>query len=179
MNSEVGDITMFAGNTIPQGWKICDGSALSKTTYSDLYTFLGGTYGETETTFNLPNFTCGFPIGTGKNTEMKSSFDLGAVGGKTEIHLTEENIPSHSHEMSMIASTSTEYSNTPSENYLSNSNLEPSGPNEIALYNFNGNDKYVATPNLVEIHTNITENTPLSILNAYQTTNFIICVQVS
>ena len=47
----------YAGSTAPSGWFICDGSAISRTTYSDLYTVIGTTYGSGDgaTTYNLPD----------------------------------------------------------------------------------------------------------------------------
>lgn len=53
----VGTTTTFAGNTPPVGWLICDGSAISRETYADLFEVIGITYGEGNgaTTFNLPN----------------------------------------------------------------------------------------------------------------------------
>ena len=48
---------MFAGNTIPAGWLLCDGSAVSRTDYAKLFGAIGTTWGagDGSTTFNLPN----------------------------------------------------------------------------------------------------------------------------
>jgi microcystin-dependent protein len=49
---------MFGGPSIPSGWLVCDGSAVSRTTYSALYAAIG-TYwgvGDNISTFNLPDF---------------------------------------------------------------------------------------------------------------------------
>ena len=48
---------MFAGNTIPAGWLLCDGSAVSRTDYAKLFSAIGTIYGEGDgnTTFTLPN----------------------------------------------------------------------------------------------------------------------------
>ena len=53
----VGTTTMYAGSTPPVGWLVCDGSAVSRETYSALFAVIGITYGEGNgaTTFNLPN----------------------------------------------------------------------------------------------------------------------------
>lgn len=53
----VGTIQMFAGNTIPAGWLLCDGSAVSRTNYAKLFAAIGTTYGagDGSTTFALPN----------------------------------------------------------------------------------------------------------------------------
>jgi hypothetical protein len=53
----VGTTTTYAGSTPPVGWLVCDGSAVSRETYSALFAVIGITYGEGNgaTTFNLPN----------------------------------------------------------------------------------------------------------------------------
>ena len=52
-----GSISMYAGSTAPTGYLLCDGSAVSRTTYADLFTAIGTTYGvgDGSTTFNVPN----------------------------------------------------------------------------------------------------------------------------
>ena len=62
-----GSIIPFAGSTAPTGFLLCDGSAVSRTTYSALYDVIGTTYGEGDgnTTFNLPNFTDRWIAGNG------------------------------------------------------------------------------------------------------------------
>ena len=44
-DTPTGLITSFAGGTAPTGWLLCDGSSVSTTTYSDLYSVIGTTYG--------------------------------------------------------------------------------------------------------------------------------------
>jgi microcystin-dependent protein len=64
----VGDIIMIAGNnTIRDGWIECDGRAVSRTMFPDLFDAIGTTYGagDGSTTFNLPNYSDGkFPEGS-------------------------------------------------------------------------------------------------------------------
>lgn len=52
-----GSIIAFAGNTLPDGYLLCDGSKVSRTTYKKLFDVIGTTYGEGDgsTTFTLPN----------------------------------------------------------------------------------------------------------------------------
>lgn len=52
-----GTIMAFAGNSTPSGFLLCDGSAVSRTTYSKLYAAIGTTWGSGNgsTTFSLPN----------------------------------------------------------------------------------------------------------------------------
>ena len=53
----IGSIKTFAGTTPPEGTLLCDGSAVSRDTYSDLFDVIGTTWGEGDgsTTFNLPD----------------------------------------------------------------------------------------------------------------------------
>lgn len=53
-----GSIIPFAGTNIPDGYLLCDGSAISRTTYADLFAAIGTVYGSGDgsTTFNLPNY---------------------------------------------------------------------------------------------------------------------------
>src|SRR5512139_322818 len=41
----VGEVASFAMSTVPSGWLECNGAAVSRTTYSALYTAIGTTYG--------------------------------------------------------------------------------------------------------------------------------------
>lgn len=52
----VGTILPFAGSSIPTGFLACNGAAVSRTTYSALYSAIGTRYGSGNgsTTFNLP-----------------------------------------------------------------------------------------------------------------------------
>ena len=54
----VGTISIWSTSTPPTGYLLCDGSAISRTTYSNLFSVIGTTYGSGDgnTTFNLPNF---------------------------------------------------------------------------------------------------------------------------
>jgi len=53
----IGCVQAYAGNTLPNGWLLCDGSAVSRTDYAELYAVIGTTYGAGDgiDTFNLPD----------------------------------------------------------------------------------------------------------------------------
>lgn len=57
----VGTVVAFMGQTVPEGWLLCDGSEISRGTYAELFTQLGTMYGEGDgaSTFNLPDLTDG------------------------------------------------------------------------------------------------------------------------
>ena len=62
----VGIVQAFAGTTIPNGWLLCDGSAVSRTTYANLFAVISTTYGSGDgsTTFNLPDLVDKFVEGS-------------------------------------------------------------------------------------------------------------------
>ena len=53
----IGDIIAFYGSTAPEGTLVCNGAAISRTTYSELFGVIGTTAGagDGSTTFNLPD----------------------------------------------------------------------------------------------------------------------------
>jgi microcystin-dependent protein len=92
-----GVINIYAGSSAPQGTLLCDGSAVSRTTYSRLYLAIGTTYGigNGTGTFNLPNLQGRVPVGL-KATEPLFSA-LGNTGGTGAHTLSESEMPSHTH----------------------------------------------------------------------------------
>ena len=80
-NTPVGLISMYSGTTAPTGWLVCDGSAISRTTYATLFGVIGTTYGSGDgsTTFNLPNLKGKVPVGLNSSD---TDFDtIGETGG--------------------------------------------------------------------------------------------------
>lgn len=63
--SPAGMVSAFAGKTAPSGWLKCDGSAISRTLYADLFAAIGTQYGagDGSTTFNLPTQSV-LPLGS-------------------------------------------------------------------------------------------------------------------
>lgn len=74
----VGTIVPYAGPNIPAGWLVCDGNAVSRTTYQQLYSAVGTSWGSGDgsSTFNLPDlrgrFTRGIDGGTGRDPDAGS-----------------------------------------------------------------------------------------------------------
>ena len=88
-----GEIQMYAGSTAPSGWLVCDGSAVSRSTYPGLFDVIGTTYGSGDgsTTFNVPDLSGRVAIGTSR------THALGSSGGEEGHALLSTEIPSHSH----------------------------------------------------------------------------------
>ena len=93
MSEPAGIVLPFAGSTAPQGYLLCDGSAVDRTTYADLFTAIGTVYGagDGSTTFNLPNLSGRVVLG------VSQSHVLGTTGGEATHVLTEQELPAHSH----------------------------------------------------------------------------------
>lgn len=60
-----GVVIPYANATAPSGWLICDGQAVSRVTYADLFALIGTTYGagDSVSTFNVPDLRAKFPMG--------------------------------------------------------------------------------------------------------------------
>src|SRR5262249_11225138 len=61
----IGTIVGYAGTTAPAKWLLCDGAAVSRVTYKDLFAVIGTTYGagDGSTTFNIPDRRQRFGLG--------------------------------------------------------------------------------------------------------------------
>jgi microcystin-dependent protein len=93
-----GKLEMYAGGTPPIGWLLCDGSAVSRTTFANLFAAIGTTWGpgDGSTTFNVPDLRGRSPIGAGTGTGLTNR-TLGAqVGAETHVMALSE-MPSHGH----------------------------------------------------------------------------------
>lgn len=77
--AQPGDYKMIAGATIPDGWLLCNGAAVSRTTYSKLFAAIGTKYGSGNgsTTFNLPNFNGRHVLGTTSTSNLGSYVSAG------------------------------------------------------------------------------------------------------
>lgn len=75
-----GDIKLAAYSTPPTGWLKCNGAAVSRTTYADLFAAIGTTYGAGNgtTTFNLPETRSEFPRGADDGRGVRTANTLGS-----------------------------------------------------------------------------------------------------
>lgn len=65
----IGTIIPFAGNSVPQGYLLCDGSAISRTDYASLFAVIGTIYGagDGNSTFKLPDLYDKLPMMNGSS----------------------------------------------------------------------------------------------------------------
>jgi len=86
-----GTINNFAGSSAPSGWLECDGSAVSRTDFSNLFDAIGSLYGPGDgiSTFNLPDLRGEFVRGWDNGRNVDSGRSLGSNQG--------DEFRSHSH----------------------------------------------------------------------------------
>ena len=110
-STPVGALQAYAGTSAPTGWLMAYGQAISRSTYSGLYTVIGTTYGNGDgsTTFNLPDLRGRVPAGVDNmggsaasrltSTVLSASNTLGATGGVETVTLTsaQSGVPAHGH----------------------------------------------------------------------------------
>lgn len=108
-----GAVLPFAGANAPTGWLMCDGSAVSRTAFAELFASIGTTYGtgDGSTTFNLPDLRG--RVAAGKDNMGGTPANrltaagagitgtsLGATGGSQTHTLTTAQMPAHNHAVS-------------------------------------------------------------------------------
>jgi len=100
-----GAIQAFAMAAIPTGWLECNGDAVSRTTYANLFATIGTTYGAGNgtTTFNIPDLRGEFIRGWdhGRNVDPGRALGSGQAGAN-KSHTHPLNDPGHLHPASAL-----------------------------------------------------------------------------
>jgi microcystin-dependent protein len=93
----VGEISMYGAVAAPTGWLLCDGAAVSRTTYAALFAVISTTFGvgDNSTTFNVPNLKSSFPAGY--NSGDANFNAMAKTGGEATHVLTSAEMPVHTH----------------------------------------------------------------------------------
>jgi|TARA_R100000329_G_scaffold150480_1_gene143524 microcystin-dependent protein len=101
-------IVPWSSSSVPSGFLECDGSAVSRSTYSALFAVVGTTYGAGDgaSTFNLPNLADNVAVGKSPGKALASTggantvTSTGNVGGSTaNATLSTPQLSSHNHLM--------------------------------------------------------------------------------
>ena len=163
-------IMIYGGTVAPNGWLFCDGTPYDPSTYPELFSVIGYSFGQVGLSFLVPDMRDRSPVGAG------ISFGIGNSGGSATTNLSVDNMPAHSHQI-----------NDPGHTHSMNQG--PGQQSAVALdYQnaANGVDAYVAqwgshTHGIYASHTGISvgntgNGTPVSIRNPYVACNYIIKV---
>ena len=100
-----GTIQMWPTATAPSGFLLCNGASVSTSTYANLFSVIGYTFGGSGSAFLLPNYLDRMPIGVNS-----IAVAIGATGGSSSTTLSVDNLPSHSHSASSTSSSSSSVS---------------------------------------------------------------------
>lgn len=100
-----GAVSAFAGTTAPTGWLLCDGSAVSRTTYSVLFAAIGTSCGSGDgsTTFNLPDYRGRFlrgvdgVAGNDPDKTARTAMNSGGATGNSVGSVQGDQYKSHNH----------------------------------------------------------------------------------
>ena len=104
-------IVPWSDSSVPSGFLECNGSAVSRSTYADLFAIIGTTYGSGDgsTTFDLPDLQDNVAVGKSGTKNLGSTggantvSSTGNVGGSTaNATLSTAQLASHSHVMPII-----------------------------------------------------------------------------
>lgn len=89
----IGSVVKWFSTTIPTNWLECNGQAISRTEYAELFAVIGTKYGSGDgsTTFNLPNIKGKTTVGL--DIDDTDFNELGKTGGEKTHTLTENEIP--------------------------------------------------------------------------------------
>jgi len=107
-SSPTASMQPLASTIIPDGWLLCDGDAISRTDFSELFSEIGITYGPGNgtTTFNIPDCRGRTLIGAGQGSGLTDR-SLASTGGLEEVELTVAEMPAHAHPSSQDPHTHT------------------------------------------------------------------------
>jgi len=104
MDPFVAEIRIFAGNFAPLGWAMCNGQILPISQNTALFSLIGTQFGGNGTSnFALPNLQGCVPTGQGSGAGLTPRV-IGETGGEQDVTLLPNAMPSHTHQMSGVAS---------------------------------------------------------------------------
>ena len=121
---KTGSVELFAGASVPEGYLLCNGAAVSRTLYADLFDAIGTIYGagDGSTTFNVPDFRDRYPIGVGTNVlGTKLAEQLPNILGNVDTRLSvyKQNPPTGAYSSSVLTSANSyNWSANTSDNYM-------------------------------------------------------------
>lgn len=129
-----GQLVESASATIPAGFLLCDGSAVSRTTYSALFAAIGTVWGvgDGSTTFNVPDLRGRATIGSGTGSGLTArTVGQQAIGEENHV-LTVAELAAHNH---VINISDPGHTHANSTSYITGGNFFPSGGSSATFTN--------------------------------------------
>lgn len=173
MEGVIAFVTPFAGNFAPRNWAFCAGQLLPISQNTALFSLVGTFYGgDGKVTFALPDLRGRAIIGAGQGLGL-SSYDVGQQGGTETVIMLPNNMPVHTHPVSIGI--------TPG---CAGSNGNSNNPNNAVYAPLSsGGNAFGSAPNSrmkpynVTVNTGFTGNTvPFSNRNPYLGMSMVICL---
>ncbi len=167
MEPLIGMVLPMAFNFAPRGWSSCEGQLIAIQSNTALFSLLGTMYGGNgTTTFGLPDLRGRAIVGQG-SMPGGHVYTTGQVGGAKSVTLTVNQIPPHTHGITVKANQIESNSNDPQNNFLGGG----------------AGNNYTATAGDVTMNVNAAKtaltggNQPLTILDPYLCVQYNIATQ--
>lgn len=174
----------YGGSAAPAGWLLCQGQAVSRSTFNALFGVLGTRYGAGDgaTTFNVPQMVDRFPVGAG------GLYSSGSSGGSASVTLTVAQLPVHAHSINhdhaafntVVAGTHTHKlqmsndSTSVSSSTVQKAGGSGAGDTSAAVETTGGHAHQINVPAYSGNSGNAGGGTPVSVLPPYVASNWII-----
>jgi microcystin-dependent protein len=176
-NPTLSTITLFAGNTAPNGWMFCQGQLLSPGEFAGLYSIIGTTYGGDGNTFALPDLRGRAAVSAGQAPGM-DNYDLGQQGGNEQIIFNAAQL-NHSHAISGVDLPAPPASNLPGTTDIPTGNVPAVVAGAPAAYNTTSSNISLGSSTTFTTSgaTGNANPEPINIIQPYLAMNYIICVE--
>jgi len=168
-----GVVVPYVATTAPTGWIVCDGSAISRTTYAALFAIIGTTYGSGDgsTTFNIPDMRARVPVGYNNSgtlnpgTNQRTNKAMAAASGEETHALSTAELATHSH-------TQNSHSHNTTYSYMrcDNTSLYPGAGGAVWCSGSSDN----TTSSVTATNQNTGSGTAHQTMQPYLTLNYII-----
>lgn len=109
-----GAMLMWGTGSAPTGYLLCNGAAVSRSTYSALFAVIGTAYGagDGSTTFTLPDFRDRFPVGAGTTYSANSQGGSKDAIVVSHTHTASVTDPGHTHAIPALDSSGSAFNST-------------------------------------------------------------------
>lgn len=128
-------VALMADDVVPSGWLACNGQAVSRTTYSQLFALIGTTYGtgDGSTTFNLPTIA---NVVSGVSYMIKAYTDAAGVAlGMTNLTISGAFVTTNASQGDVTVSSGTTLTQANLDIQASHTYTVSSGGSVVALAN--------------------------------------------